>query len=297
MNIELKSVKLSNGETMAYREREGGSQLLILVHGNMSSSKHWDIFMEEIDEKYKVYAVDLRGFGDSTYHQQINSLADFANDLKLFTDELNLRNFHLMGWSTGGGVIMEFAASYPDDVEKLVLLEAVSTRGYPIFKKNEKGEPIPGELLSTREEIAKDPVQVVPILKTYKNQDKERLKIIWNNLIYTDNKPAPEKYDEYLEATLKQRNLVDVDYALANFNISSEYNGVKEGNGRAEKIIAPTLVLWGTNDQVVPEQMALDIVNDIGDNTHLVYLDDCGHSPLTDDLEQVITVVTDFITS
>lgn len=295
MKIELKFINLPNGEKIAYRERKGKEKVIILVHGNMSSSKHWDLLMENMDANYQIYAIDMRGFGESTYNKPVNSLKDFSNDLKMFVDSLELSKFDLMGWSTGGGVVMQFAADYPEYVDKLILLESVGTKGYPIFKKDESGKPIPGKLLTTKEEILKDPVQVLPVLQAYKNRDKDTMRMIWDNLIYDNNQPSPERYNKYIEEMFKQRNLVDVDYALVNFNISNEYNGINKGNGSAARIKAPTLILWGKNDKVVPEQMALDIKKDIGKNAELVYLEGCGHSPLTDDLEQLLEVITDFI--
>ncbi|HOP25238.1 MAG TPA: alpha/beta hydrolase [Defluviitoga sp.] len=295
MNVILSQVKIANGETIGYRYKKGGEKILLLIHGNMTSSKHWDIFIDALDHKYTIYAPDLRGFGISTYHTSINSLDDFKEDLKLFVDEVGIKKFSLIGWSTGGGVCMVFTADYPEYVEKLILLESVGTRGYPILKKDITGKPIIGEFLKTKEEIAQDPIQVLPILNAYKNKDKEMLKRIWEATIYTHNKPDDAKYEEYLEDMLTQRNLVDVDYALATFNISNEFNGVKQGDNRASKIKCPTLILWGENDLVVPKQMALDIKADIGNNTTLVYLKKCGHSPLIDDLEQLVKVVVNFL--
>jgi pimeloyl-ACP methyl ester carboxylesterase len=190
---------------------------------------------------------------------------------------------------------MIFAADYSNYVDKLILLESVGTRGYPILKKDEKGKPIKGEFLKTKEEIAQDPVQVIPILSAYSNKDKNFLKVVWEATIYTHHKPEPQKYEEYLDDMLTQRNLVDVDYALATFNISEDYNGIKQGDGRAKNIKCPTLILWGENDLVVPEQMALDIQHDIGENAKLIYLKNCGHSPLVDDLDQLIKVVKKFL--
>ncbi|POZ91410.1 alpha/beta fold hydrolase [Petrotoga sp. SL27] len=295
MDTILKKVELPNGETMGYRYKQGGEKTLLLVHGNMTSSKHWDVFMEAFDSDYTIYAPDLRGFGISTYNNPIDSLDDFKEDLKLFVDELGLSKFDLMGWSTGEGVCMIFAADYPSYVDKLILMESVGTRGYPILKKDGEGKPIKDEFLKTKEEIAQDPVQVIPILSAYNNKDKDFLKVVWEATIYTHNKPEPQKYEEYLDDMLTQRNLVDVDYALATFNISEDYNGIKRGDGRAKNIKSPTLILWGENDLVVPEQMALDIQNDIGENAQLIYLKNCGHSPLVDDLDQLIKVMKKFL--
>jgi len=294
VDILLKKVELPNGETMGYRYKQGGEKTLLLVHGNMTSSKHWDVFMEAFDSDYTIYAPDLRGFGISTYNKPIDSLDDFKEDLKLFVDELGLSEFDLMGWSTGGGVCMIFAADYPSYVNKLILMATIGTRGYPILKKDEKGEPIKGEFFKTKEEIAQDS-HVFPIWNAINNKDKDFLKAVWEATIYTHNKPEPKKYEEYLDDMLTQRNVTDVYYALATFNISEDYNGIKQGDGRAKNIKCPTLILWGENDLVVQEQMALDIKNDIGENAKLIYLKNCGHSPLVDDLDQLIKVVKKFL--
>jgi len=43
--ITLKSIRIPNGETIGYRESGTGDKILLLVHGNMTSSKHWDVLM------------------------------------------------------------------------------------------------------------------------------------------------------------------------------------------------------------------------------------------------------------
>ena len=102
MNIKLKEVNLPNNETLGYRIRKGGDKTLLLIHGNMTSSKHWDIFMENFNEDYTIIAPDMRGFGISTYNNTIDSISEFAEDLELFVQTLKLEKFDLMGWSTGG---------------------------------------------------------------------------------------------------------------------------------------------------------------------------------------------------
>jgi pimeloyl-ACP methyl ester carboxylesterase len=201
----------------------------------------------------------------------------------------------MTGWSTGGGVIMQFAADYPDYVEKLVLIESVGTKGYPMFKKDTSGQPILTERLVTKAEIAADPVQVLPVLGAYATKNKELMRIIWNAAIYTHNKPEDELYEEYLEDMMTQRNLVDVDHALVHFNISNEHNGVVEGNGLAGKIQAPTLILQGDRDYVVPRQMAEDIAHGLGERGKLVILENCGHCPLIDCMDTLVKNIIEFV--
>lgn len=296
MAVTLDTVELDNGETIGYRERDGGTEPVLLLHGNMSSSKHWDVVLDAMDDRYKLYAMDMRGFGESSYHEPIDSLADLAEDVALFVDELDIDSFHLWGWSTGGGVAMTYAARYPDRVNKLVLLAPSSSRGYPLYKKDENGQPT-DEVLTDREEIAQDPVQVAPVLQAYENEEKAVLKGIWNQLIYVNKQPEPDHYDEYVEDMFTQRNLVDIDYALVHFNISTEHNGITEGSGLVEDIEAETLVLRGEDDLVITEAMIEETLDDLGDTAEFIELEGCGHSPLIDDLDQLLAEVEGFLES
>jgi pimeloyl-ACP methyl ester carboxylesterase len=295
--IELKSIALNNGETLGYREREGGDETVLLIHGNMISSKHWDVVMENMDEKYKVIAVDLRGFGISTYHQSIETLRDFSNDVKLFVDALEFKDFTLVGWSMGGGVAMYFAADYPGYANKLILLASLSTRGFPFLGSTEPDKS--SERLQSRAEIAADLTKAIPLTTAYQSRDKNLLRALWNKVIYTHNQPSEERYEAYLEDMFTQRPrcLVDVYHANNIFNISHVNNGLVDGTGEVDHIQIPTLILWGRNEVVVPEQTVLDIQSDIGDNAEIIYLDHCGHSPLVDDPDQLLQRMTEFIES
>ncbi len=56
----------------------------------------------------EAYAIDLRGFGDSTYHTPIHTIKDLSDDVKLFADALKLSAFTISGWSLGGAVAMQY---------------------------------------------------------------------------------------------------------------------------------------------------------------------------------------------
>ncbi|RBW70705.1 alpha/beta fold hydrolase [Bacillus taeanensis] len=285
--VELKAVELPNGEKIGYREREGGEEVVLLIHGNMTSSKHWDLVLEHMNEKYKLYAVDLRGFGTSSYNEPINSIKDFSEDIKQFVDGLGLEQFSILGWSTGGAVGMQFAANYPQYMNKLLLLAPASTRGYPMANLS----TIPPTRYETKQEIEGDLTRTIPITAAYKMKNTEFLRSIWDALIYTDNKPEEKRYEEYLEDMITQRNLADVYHALNTFNISKHHNGVTEGTGEAANIEAPVYVLWGENDKVISKEMIDEVIEDLGDKAALIILKGCGHSPPIDDLGQLLTAV------
>ncbi|MEM5787068.1 MAG: alpha/beta hydrolase [Syntrophobacteraceae bacterium] len=293
--IEVKTIELPNGETMGYRQSGSGGKVLLLIHGNMTSSKHWDLVMSEFPPGYMIYAVDQRGFGNSTYKRPIDSIGDMAGDIRLFADLLNLRDFTVAGWSLGGAVAMQFASDYPTYLEKLILIASVGIQGYVLFQKDEKGMPIPNRPLTTKQEIAADPVQIAPILHAYQSGDKRFLRLLWDTLIYTHHQPSPEKYEEYLDDMLTQKNYVDVYHALSRFNLSHQHNGVVPGTGAVDRIIAPTLVLHGDRDKIIPPATASETAKAIGNNADLLILKECGHSPPIDDLNGLISAMAGFI--
>jgi pimeloyl-ACP methyl ester carboxylesterase len=289
-----KKITLPNGETYGYREQEGDGPTLLLIHGNMTSSKHWDRLMRVLPETYRVVAVDMRGFGESTYYERIDDLSDFAGDIKALVDLLDLAPFFVAGWSTGGGVAMHYAIDHPEDVKGVILVESVGIQGYPILRKDVRGRPIPGDFLTTREEIAADPVQVKPILDAYEKGDKETLRAIWNMTIYTEAQPTEDEYEAYLEDMLTQRNLVDVDYALTRFNLTRDFNGVTAGSGKIDDLRGPVLILQGEKDLVVPPAMGRQIKETLGDRAELIMLEG-GHSPLVDNLDRLRSEIIAFI--
>lgn len=288
-------LQLPNGETMAYREAGAGEKTLLLIHGNMSSSIHWDVLIEQLETRFKIYAIDLRGFGDSSYNRPVDSIKDFADDVKAFLALKNIGSFAVAGWSTGGGVALELTADLPEQVTHVLLVESVGVKGYTMFKKNAAGQPILTELIKTREEIASDAVQVLPVLQAYATQNSDLLKAIWNAVIYNRIQPESARYERYLEGMLKQRNLVDVDYALITFNMTDEHNGVVAGSNRLSLVKGPVLVIQGQLDYVVPADVGQDTANRLGSRAQLALMSNCGHSPLTDDLAGLLALFINFL--
>lgn len=279
----LKKLDIPRGESIAYRQCGDNGPVVVLVHGNMSSSVHWQTTMAQLENDYRVYAPDLRGFGDSSYNAPFDSLHELAQDVEQFLDALGLERFTLVGWSTGGGVILEMAADWPKRVEKVILLDSVPLTGYPIFKKDENGQPILTQLLKTKAEIAADPVQVLPALNAYAAGDRGTMRAIWDAAIYNLHQPPAADYERYLDAIMQQRNLVDVDYALLNFNMTDTPTASAPGSGRAALVECPVVILQGEKDLVVPPAWAQTIKDYFGDRAVLTTFPNAGHSVITDD--------------
>lgn len=294
MKIHVKSVELPNGETLGYRERDGGDEVVVLIHGNMNSSCHWDVVLEQMDARYKLYAVDLRGFGISTYHTPIESLSDFTADVKQWVALLGLTRFTLIGWSTGGGVAMEYTAAYPDEVTRLVLLASVSTRGYPFYEDGSNGLPDVTRRITTIEGI-RSLARNTLIESANIRRDRRFMKQLYEAVIYDRNQPEEARYETYIDDILTQRNLMDVYHALNTFNVSVFDHEASPGSGAVKRIKAPVLVLRGMQDLVITEAMTRETLADLGDIAEFVPLTGCGHSPLVDDLSQLLHVIESFL--
>ncbi|HHU11196.1 MAG TPA: alpha/beta hydrolase [Intrasporangiaceae bacterium] len=133
----LDGITSSQVETGRYTanvlEREGGSPdqpPVVLVHGNVSSSLFWQPTM--LDLPVRSLAIDLRGFGDSQTRpvDATRGLRDFSDDVASVLDELEIPAAHFVGWSMGGGVVMQLLLDRPELVESLTLISPVSPYGF-----------------------------------------------------------------------------------------------------------------------------------------------------------------------
>jgi pimeloyl-ACP methyl ester carboxylesterase len=104
---------------------------VVLIHGNLASSRFFERLMAEAPSSYRMLAPDMRGFGD-TERVPIDAtrgLRDWADDTYALVRALGIeRPVHLAGWSTGGAAIAAYAMERP--VASLTLIDPVSPYGF-----------------------------------------------------------------------------------------------------------------------------------------------------------------------
>lgn len=288
-------IDLSTGEKIAYRKTDDKENLdkktIVLIHGNMTSSVHFERLMEKLEKDYRVYAIDMAGFGDSSYNRKIKSLHDFSRDVTEFIKALNLKEVYLLGWSTGGGVALETAVDNEDRVKEVFLLSSVPVFGMVISKLNVNSW---GTMQVDRIHLKKDIRSDFPTKQhahAIKNKDREFFKLVWDR-IYKARCPEKNEYKRYLDAMMKQRNLVDVVYCLTNFNMTTSFNGLNYGTGRIYQLRCPVVVMHGSRDFVVSMNDAKKSASFIGEKAEFIEFEGCGHSLITDDLDRVYGVIS-----
>jgi pimeloyl-ACP methyl ester carboxylesterase len=113
--------------------RDGGLPVLF-VHGNVSSALFWQPTILALPAPYRPIALDLRGFGDTDPEpvDATRGVRDYSDDLAAVLEALGLSTVHLIGWSLGGGVVLQYLADARGAcrVASVTLVDPVSPYGF-----------------------------------------------------------------------------------------------------------------------------------------------------------------------
>jgi pimeloyl-ACP methyl ester carboxylesterase len=102
----------------------GSGDPIVLLHGFAETSHMWLPLIEKLSGKYTVIAPDLRGFGQSAAPSDGYTKAAMAQDIRALVKSLGHGRIRLVGHDIGLMVAYAYAAQYPDEIERLVLMEA-----------------------------------------------------------------------------------------------------------------------------------------------------------------------------
>jgi pimeloyl-ACP methyl ester carboxylesterase len=102
----------------------GKGDPVVLLHGFAETSHMWLPLIAELADKHTVIAPDLRGFGDSAAPADGYTKAAMAQDIHALVKSLNYDRIRLVGHDIGLMVAYAYAAQYPSEVDRLVLMEA-----------------------------------------------------------------------------------------------------------------------------------------------------------------------------
>lgn len=130
--IQTTLVGTDRADTLVRHDGRSEGEPVLLVHGNVSSSVFWEDTLLALPAGFRGLAPDLRGFGGSEALpiDATRGLRDFSDDLAAALAELGLRRVHLVGWSMGGGVALQYLLDNPGQVASLTLVNPVSPYGF-----------------------------------------------------------------------------------------------------------------------------------------------------------------------
>lgn len=235
----------------------GSGPALIFVHGGGPGSSGLSNFsknMASFADRYRVIAIDLPGYGQSTKLRISEPLwGYYAKVLAGFIDALKLGKAHLVGNSLGGAASLKTALDFPEKVDRLALMGPGG--GYSLFEKQ--------------------PSDGIRALVTFYNPpgpSLERMRSFLEYLVYDPSAVSDELLQDRLERAL------DPDTA--------EYMPLRIGPNmppitdlwreRLDQLPHETLIVWGREDRVNPLDQGLIMMRQIP-NARFVIMPKCGH--------------------
>lgn len=251
------------------------NQVLLLVHGNVSSNLFWLQTIQALSRDYYVIAPDLRGYGktEGLPIDATRGVKDWSGDLKSFVESLGINKpFHMLGWSLGGGIIMQYAIDYPLDLASLVLVNPVSPYGFG-GTKDLDGTPCTASYSGTGAGGV-NPDFVDRLTKEDRTEESANSPLsVMNQFYFKPPFRAPKDIEEiYLSSMLSTR--IGDDFYPGNFEACNDWPNVAPGGKGINNAFSPKYmntcgiidiekkvpILWirGESDMIVSDQSFFD---------------------------------------
>src|SRR3954465_5416712 len=112
-----------HGHRAVYRVMGSGPNL-VLIHGMINSSRHWEEVARRLAGSYRVIAPDLIGHGDAATPRGDYSLGAHAASIRDLLTVIGVEHATIVGHSLGGGVAMQFFYQFPQRTDRLVLVSS-----------------------------------------------------------------------------------------------------------------------------------------------------------------------------
>ena len=240
---------------IAYDVRGNGEAALLFNHSSTSSLAWSELFLETLAAKLTVVTVDYRGTGCSSLGSTPFSLLDLAGDGCAVLREERIEQAMVIGTSLGGAVAQEFALAFPEQVTVLVLM---GTFGGP-------SNFVPPD------------AAVLKLVEEFLPRWTERGKIEWwRRLLPTLYGAAflKEHEDLALELELKGSRFTTIETIARHGAAAAAF----ELHERLPSIPAPTLIIHGAEDPIVPAKNGEILASRIP-NSEYIELKDVGHLP------------------
>ena len=247
---------------------------LVLIHGTAASLHTWEPLRARLDDRYRVIAYDQPGHGLTGPHPARDYTYDgMADGLEAVLAAEGIDRAVLIGNSMGGWVAWRHALARPDQVAALVLLDA---SGIPTEEASE------GNLGFTlmRSGLGRAAMQRLTPRAAVEASLRQSVS---NGAVVTDE--AVDRYWELLRYPGNRQAAGD-QFTAARIDASD----------RLGAVVAPTLVLWGVEDRLVPVSSAQGFVKKMP-NAEAVLYEGIGHLPMEEAPDAVAADVRTFLSA
>lgn len=266
-SVTIEELKTDNGIFCRQTYTSTSQDHLVLVMGYGGSLRIWpDTFVHRLAETFKVITYDNRGTGLSLVPQNPEeyTVKVMADDLFDVITTLSVKSHHLLGYSMGGCMALQYAHDHQALVKSLFLMS--STAGGALFAKPDKS-----------------------LSSALANPEGKTLWDIYMStfsLMY-----APEVLQRCMP-TIKAIYEVSKECPTRPVALAGHSNAFKgfDGSGYLAGLKIATTILSGKNDRLMPVQNSLNLADKLP-NSKLVLLDECEHGPHIQNEEEVVALI------
>ena len=250
--------------------------VIVLVHGSNASLHTWEPWIAILGAKYRIVTMDMPGHGlTGAVPSEDYSRTGMVAFVHAVTQKLGLTRYAIGGNSMGGGVAAQYTETYPGEVSALILVDA---SGIP--RKHQPGEKIPlGFRLARMPGLNKILLYVTP-----RSIIDEGLRKVFVD----QSKVTEEMVARYYDLTLYDgnRRATGIRFRLPpnDEDVVSKLGTIK----------APTLILWGDKDGLIPVEYAGEFAKRILASKVVIY-PNVGHIPMEEVAEKSAADVQGFL--
>lgn len=254
-----------------WRVRETGpvdGPALVLIHGFSHSLESWDELAAELDDQYRIIRFDLPGHGltgpraDAAY-----SVPETVAQVSALLDEIAPARFAIGGNSLGGLIAWRYAADHADRVDQLILIDP---GGYPNLGVGDEPAPLPDAMRAYLMLAPEAGVQYA------------------TSTLYADpSKVTPEQLERIRAMMRVEGNGQALIERIEQFTLP-------DPNPDLSRITAPTLIIWGDQDAMIPATHGPRFDAAIP-NSQLVLMQNTGHVPMEEWPVETAELVKEFM--
>lgn len=259
----IRSVALTTGVTLEYAEQGGATGVpVVFLHGIGDSRRSFERVLPHLPRTVRAFALTQRGHGESSRPEDGYRNEDMAADVAAFLDALHLDRAVVVGHSMGSTIAQRFGVDHPDRALGLVL-----TSAFYSLADSEAAQELHAAVATIED----------PVDPAFVRQFQES----------TLARPVPPGFFE----TVVQESLklpARVWKALVAASLQGEFSSA------LDQIEAPTLLIWGDRDEMVPRSDQDALVAAIPDARLLVYRG-AGHAVPWEEPERLASDLASFV--
>lgn len=254
--------------------------MLLMLHGIAGSSQTWIPVMELLQADYTVIAPDFLGHGHSAKPVADYSLGNFASLMRDLLTVLGLDRATVIGQSFGGGVAMQFAYQFPDQCERLVLVDAGGL----------------GREVNWILRLVTLPATeyVMPVLFPALARKWGDHVARFADRVGLRSVPAREIWRSYRSLTDSESRRAFIRTMRSVIDPGGQSVSAIDRLYLAER--TPLLIVWGEKDRIIPISHAYQAAK-VVPNSRLEVMPGVGHFPQAEDPATFVEILRDFLTT